>query len=299
MIPDFPQFKNIELLDKNEVEKFTSKFPHYSDFNFLSMWCWDIHNKVKISLLNDNLVVSFSDYLSGEEYLSFLGDNDVLKTAEQLIKFSTENYKKSFLKLIPEELTLNFKGSNFLLKEDRDAFDYIYLVEDLANMDHWSKNTSGKRIRQFIQKKHNYKVAHSTLADVSIKEYLHIFHKWAESKQIDNHFELNEFKAFEKLANVNDPNLRLLSLYENEKMIGFTLYELISNHYAISHFAKADKRHHAAIFDLLNWEEAKYLHKLGVKYYNWEQDLGIESLRYAKIKYRPAFLLRKLYLSHN
>ncbi len=297
MIPDFPQFKKLELSDKIDVETFTSKFPHYSDFNFLSMWCWDIHSKVGISILNNNLVVSFSDYVTGESHLSFMGDNDVLKTADELIKFSVGNYKNSFLKFIPEELTLNFKGSKFITKEDRDAFDYIYLVEDLANMHNWSQNTSGKRIRQFIQKKYSYVVKHSSLSEVDIKEYYDIFHKWAESKKIDNHFELNEFKAFKKLSSVKDENLRILSIYENDTMVGFTLYELISNYYAISHFAKADKRHHSAIFDLLNWEEAKYLHKLGVKYYNWEQDLGIPSLRYAKIKYRPAFLLRKLYLN--
>ncbi len=82
-------------------------------------------------------------------------------------------------------------------------------------------------------------------------------------------------------------------------MLGFTMYEIISNNYAISHFAKADKKHHAAICDLLNWEEAKILHSQGIKYFNWEQDLGIPGLRYSKEKYKPAFFLKKFILKEN
>ena len=47
MLPEFPQFKKLELSDKEEVEKFTSKFPPYSDFNFVSMWSWDIKGEMR------------------------------------------------------------------------------------------------------------------------------------------------------------------------------------------------------------------------------------------------------------
>lgn len=45
MIPKFPEFKKLELSNKEEIENFTSKFPPYSDFNFVSMWCWDFRYK--------------------------------------------------------------------------------------------------------------------------------------------------------------------------------------------------------------------------------------------------------------
>lgn len=73
MIPEFPQFKLIELSDKGSVEKVTQKYLPYSDFDFISMWCWNIKGKIKISKLNNNLVVRFTDYLSGNPFFSFLG----------------------------------------------------------------------------------------------------------------------------------------------------------------------------------------------------------------------------------
>ncbi len=36
MIPKFPNFKKIELSDRADVEKFTLKYPPYSDFKKLS-----------------------------------------------------------------------------------------------------------------------------------------------------------------------------------------------------------------------------------------------------------------------
>lgn len=76
MISQFPQFKELELEDKEEIEKFTSKYPPYSDFNFVSMWSWDVRGDMRVSKLNNNLVVRFTDYLTGSPFFSFLGDNN-------------------------------------------------------------------------------------------------------------------------------------------------------------------------------------------------------------------------------
>lgn len=86
MIPEFPEFKKLELSDKKDIEQFTSKFPPYSDFNFVSMWSWDIKGEMRVSQLNDNLVVRFTDYLTGEPFYSFLGNNKVNDTAEKLLE---------------------------------------------------------------------------------------------------------------------------------------------------------------------------------------------------------------------
>jgi len=299
MIPEFPEFKKLELSDKKDVEGFTSKFPPYSDFNFFNMWCWDVHHKMKVSQLNKNLVVLFSDYICGDNFLSFLGNNKVMETTSKLISFSETKFHKNFLKLVPEDVFLNFKLSNFIVSFDRNSFDYVYLVEHLANMKNWTQNTCGKRIRNFIKTQPNYIVKHSLISEISHGEHKEMFQKWAKTKKINNHIELNEYKAFERILKISDKNLRLVSIYKDQVIIGFTVYEIVSKDYAISHFAKADKEYNSAIYDLLNWEEAKYLHTIGIKYFNWEQDLEISGLRYAKIKYKPAFFFKKLIIKSN
>lgn len=297
MIPIFPNFKKLELTDKEDVEKFTSKFPPYSDFNFTSLWVWDLKEKMGFSILNDNLVVKFTDYLNGQFSLSFLGNNMVNETARELIMFSEKNYKTGILKLVPEIIISFLDKSEFDAVSDTDSKDYIYSIDHLASMDTWSQNTLSKGIRRFIKKYPDYVVKQCSIQEISKDEYLEMFKRWAKNKNTKNHFELNEYKAFKRLFQINNKNIKVISLYLKDILIGFTLFEIFANNYAISHFAKADTAYHLSVYSVLNWEEAKILKKLGVKYYNWEQDLGIQGLKKSKMSYHPVNFLKKYRVS--
>lgn len=297
MIPTFPKFKKLELTDKEEVEKITSKFSPYSDFNFVSMWSWDIKGEMRISQLNNNLVVLLTDYLTGKPFFSFLGDNKISETIFELILFSKKNFQVNLLKLIPEEVVAGLKKTEFQILPDLDSHDYIYSVDKLCNMHKWSKHKSSKGIEKFLELHSDYLVKISAMGEIQKNECKKMFKKWATNKNIDDHFGLNEYKAFERFLEIKDENIEIVSLYKDNQLIGFSAYEIISRDYAVSHFAKADKKHHSAIYDILNWEEAKLLSERGVKYYNWEQDLGIENLRKSKISYCPVNFLKKYKVS--
>ena len=124
-----------------------------------------------------------------------------------------------------------------------------------------------------------------------------MFKRWASNKKIINHFEMNEYKSFERLLKIKDENIIITSLYVKDVLIGFTITEKEEGDYAMSHFAKADISYHPSVYDVLNWEEAKILKKQGIKYYNWEQDLGIKGLRDSKLKYKPSFFLKQFTVS--
>lgn len=298
MIPTFPDFKKLELSDKKDVEKFTSKFPPYSDFNFISMWIWNLKGEMKLSILNGNLVVKFTDYMNGKPFLSFLGKNKISETAQELIKFSEKKYEKKSLKLIPEEIANDLNKLGFIVKPDPNSHDYVYSISRLATMNAWPQNTLSKGIRRFIKKYPDYVVKQSFLQEIKKEEYLGMFKKWADNKKITDHFEMNEFKALKRILEITDKKIIVTSLYIKNILVGYTLTEIeTNNNYAMSHFAKADIIHHPAVYNVLNWEEAKILKKQGIKYYNWEQDLGIPGLRNSKLKYKPSFLLKQFTIS--
>lgn len=296
MIPEFPKFKKLELSDKADIEKFTSKFPPYSDFNFVSIWSWDTKGEMRVSQLNNNLVIRFTDYLSGNPFFSFLGINKVDETIEALIEFSKNKYNKACLKLVPEVVFEN-SGKNREMNLDPDAFDYIYEVEHLANMHKWPQHTSGKNVRRFIKEHAEYSVRHFPIKEAPAKECLALFRKWAKVRDMD-HADLSEYKAAERIFSSDIDQLRVVTLYLGDLLVGFTIYEIISKDYAVSHFAKSDKEHHKEVNDILNWEESKILVAYGIKYFNWEQDLGIEGLRKSKRKYNPVFYLKKYKINY-
>lgn len=294
MIPKFPNFKKITTEDRKDIEFYTNQYPPYSDFNFTSLWAWDTKNQVLVSSLNNNLVVLFTDYINNEQFFSFLGKNKFLETIRVLLEFSKTKKIKSVLKLIPSEFINSEVESIFKIITDPDSYDYIYAVSHLSNMHNWKQHSSGQNVRSYSQKFPDYIIKRCKINKVNKNEYLNIFKDWAKNKGVENYIELNEYEALKRFFEINQDNVELVSLYVDGVLVGFTIYEIISPDYAISHFAKANIKHHRAISDILNWEESKILNTLGIKYFNWEQDLGIPSLRKSKEKYKPDFLLKKV-----
>ena len=299
MIPEFPKFKTLELADEDEVRDLVANFPPYSDFNFTSMYSWDVDEDMMLSTLNGNLVVLFNDYITGENFLSFLGDNKVNDTIARLIDFSQKHQGTDALELIPKELLDGLDSKKFSAKPDRDAFDYVFSVAHLANMDKWSKKSSAKRVRRFLKEGIEYEVVESPIKKIEPEQYKKLFIKWAKNNDIDDHWELNEYQAFERFLELTDKNISFVSLFIEGGLVGFTSFEVLSDDFAISHFAKTDTLHHPSAQDVINWEEAKILESRGIKYFNWEQDMGIKGLRTFKEGYGPEFFLEKFIVKYN
>lgn len=297
MIPEFPKFKKLELSDKKDIEKLTHKLPPYADFNFVNMWAWDFRHQLKVSQLHKNLVVFFTDYISKEQFFTFIGENNLPETATELIAYSMKYHKVNVLKFVPEEIAHALERAGFSVVPDRDNFDYIYSVSHLAQMNSWPGSGISKRIRQFAKVFPEYVVKYSSLQDLPKDDYVKIFRKWAKHKEYNSHFELDEFKAFERFLEIKDKNIEIVSLHLDDCLVGFTAYEILPHHCALSHFVKADYEF-SGITDVLNWEEAKRLLSKDVRYYNWEQDLGIPGLRHSKEKYSPSLLMKKFVVRH-
>lgn len=293
MIPEFPQFKALELADREEVERVTSKLPPYSDFNFVSMYSWDVAGEMRVSSLNNNIIMRFTDYLDGSHFFSLIGENELEKTALELLKFSKQHHNRDHLRLVPWHVAERLTHPHLHVEKDPNAYDYVYEVSHLANMHNWPKHSSGKNVRSFTKQYPNYVVKHECIENVEEGAYLDMFNRWAKNKNLFNTFSLNEYKALDRIFETNHYRLNAVSIYVDDFMVGFTIYEVISPEYAISHFAKADTEYHRAVSDILNWEEAKILKDRGIKYFNWEQDLGIEGLRKSKQKYSPVHMLEK------
>jgi len=216
LIPVFPEFKNLEWSDKPEVEKVTSQFPPYSDFNFTSMWCWNTQEKMKLSLLNDNLVVLFHDYITEQPFLSFIGKNKADETATELIEYSLQNFKTEQLKLVPEDCA-KLLSHDFIVTPDEDAHDYIIPVAYLATLPEYPANShhAARDCKYFLKyfPTHEIKISAINKADYLIE----IFKSWCHNKNL-NHAELNEYKAFDRFLQNHESSNFTLSVFDDKKL---------------------------------------------------------------------------------
>ncbi|MCR4263195.1 MAG: hypothetical protein NUV98_00565, partial [Candidatus Roizmanbacteria bacterium] len=73
MIPLFPKFKFLELEDAEQINAIVTKYPPYSDYNFVSLWSYNVENKVEVSVHDNNLLIKFLDYTSSDYFYSCIG----------------------------------------------------------------------------------------------------------------------------------------------------------------------------------------------------------------------------------
>lgn len=302
MIPEFPQFKKIELSDREEINKFTKSYPPYSDFNFVSMWSWDIKGEMQISQLNNNLVVKFTDYITGDYFYSFLGNNKPNETVESLLDLSDKEGFITELKLIPEDSIKGIDTKKFNIKENRDHFDYILDLNHLSTYAHSKLRGHASFHRRFLDEHSNF--LSSKVLDLKDEDtrnqIVNLTKIWMQNK-------VSEQKDFlPKLEDVihkyfmqesfNNKDFISVGIFHNNKMIAFTINELEEGDFSVCHFMKANSAF-KGVYSYLVSETSKVLLAKGKKYINFEQDLGLSNLRQSKKTYYPIDFLKKFNIS--
>jgi hypothetical protein len=281
---------------------FIGKYPPYSDFNFYSFYSWDTDSKHQVSQYNGNLVLRFADYVTGELCFSILGSCDIDRSIEGVLALAEQYRIKPILKLVPEA-TMNAlrDESQFSVTEDVDNFDYIFSLKNLAELQgkqYKSKRRSANKCSELFD---------ITISDASndlqIEETIIQFLKKWENSKIKNGKEVDmyhELKAISRILHVlpKQDTLRLTVATYKNIVVGFSIDELLPSKYVMSHYCKALPEI-TGLSDYLNQEVAKILYKAGYHKWNWEQDLGIESLRTMKLSHRPIEKLKKYIVSKN
>ncbi len=296
MLPNFPKFKKLTIDDQEEINKYTKIFPPYSDYNFVSLFSYNTKEFIEISVLHNNLVVKFQDYITNKPFYSFIGNLDVKETVLELIQLSLGNNLPPVLKLIPE---INISNNHSLLEEfnilqDPDNFDYILSVDEIKTLQ--GNKYGGKRnfVNRFIRTYGEKEINVLDLTDIKIQTQIEdLFLLWEKAKGQTRDETETEFIATKRLLESADFfNLIPIGIYHDEKLIAFSIDELLQNNYSIIHFEKADINY-VGIFQYLKQATAKHIDQLGGTYINYEQDLGIPGLRQAKQSWNPVNYLKK------
>ena len=296
-LPQFPNFTSLGPHHQAAVNNFVKNHHPYSDYNFISLWSWDHENKLRLSTLNDNLVIRFQDYTDPDEfYYSFLGVNQADETVLILLDHSRREGKNQ-LKLIPETAVNSLRQpEKFAIAEDRDSFDYIIATKTPEDSE--AHQPKRREVHRFL-KEHGQDLQVNEL-DISnpktAGEILAVAEQWSGEISSGAHFNPGEIAAIRKILSQNQgldtSNLHVVGMYMGGELSAFCIAEILEDGFAMGHYAKTNKkfRRMGAALDHFT---AESLAKKGVVHFNQEQDLGIEGLRQSKMSKQPVFFLKK------
>jgi hypothetical protein len=297
-IPRFPTFKHLELSDRQEIEHLTSDYEPYSDFNFVSLWCWDTDGVCQVSRLNDNLVVKLKDYGTDEVFLTFIGNTVVKETAAMLLAYAERQGIPHELRLVPEAVLSETLHASLAVEEDPGSFDYVLSVSEWTEM-HGGRFRNKRNAVHALERRHAPEFRVLDLQSRRVQQdIIRVFLLWSDKR---NRFGLgetkNELLALRRIFSIPaECKLMSFGVYSGDDLLGFSINQVLPNHYAMGHFWKADHEF-PGIYPFMLRETCRYLDGVDVRLFNIEQDLGKSGLANAKRLYRPCRLLRKYLIS--
>jgi hypothetical protein len=263
-----------------------------SDFLPTTINFWNNYNNVQIfELENAILLVLFSPPF-GEAFSHLLVNNltdNLVKIAKQKTKeLKIEKLKISFLQSDCEQ---DFISNLF---PETDEFEYIYNLTDLAQLQGSKYKKQRNAYAKALKENSELTIELADLATLENKEEVKQFCKDCMQIKSDRN-EANEpnlqreWLAFQKCIELSSNlDLKIIKLYANQKLSGLLIYEEFNNVWIVGHFFKT---YLGLGIYLLN-QLSVALSEQGFKYFNFQEDRGVESLRYFKQQLNPAFQLK-------
>ena len=184
--------------------------------------------------------------------------------------------------------------SHFTIALDPSMANYLYLASSLSSLSgkYYEKKrnlvSQARRLYRFevIRLHPDYIQARLPelmgLADPGSEESIGLGQEMIALK-----YALEHFKAL---------HLEGIAIETEGHPVALSIFEPLNPATAVIHFEKGDRRY-KGIYQLVNQEAAKIISEAGYRYINREEDMGILSLRRAKMSYAPIAVLSSYVLT--
>lgn len=263
-------------------------------YSFVNLYLW---GRQKAALVENQLVV-FSQFDRKSVYLFPSGCADPAPALEAIVHDAkmrgipcrlvglSQDDCAALERLYPSKLKYHF---------DRDSFDYVYDINDLADLPGRKFQKKRNHLNRFRQQNPDHSLEPITAENLADVEAL--VEKWyALREAADPHsdFHLERAALKKALRHMDELGLEGLLLRTSQGVVAMTLGSALSNDTFDIHFEKALDIADGA-YPAINNGFAQYLREKypNIRFLNREDDLGIEGLRKAKLSYNPHHMVEK------
>ena len=291
MIP----FERMDLHKKKEYDEFLLHCGQRGcEYSFANKFLW---GRQKAAFLR-GFLVCFSQFDRRSVYPFPIGSGDIKPVLDAVIHDAHMRGIPCYLTGMTKEdceLLDSLYPGKFRFHTDRDSFDYVYAIDDLADLKGRKFQKKRNHLNRFLEEHPNFQVLpldESTRAGAYCM--LRSWYSNRETLDPDMDFHLEKLALDRAFAFQKQLELEGIVIVEEKQVLAFALGSRLNADTFDIHFEKA-REDIQGTYNLINREFARYLREKHpeLKWLNREDDLGLEGLRSAKLSYNPAFLLEK------
>ncbi len=288
-------FKPVTLEDKELYQTFLMDgVERGCEYTFANIYLW---GRQQAAIMHGHLV-RFSQFNRQSVYPYPIGNGDKKAVLDAIIADSKERgipcrltnmYKEE------KETLENLYPGKFRFHCDRDGFDYVYDIHNLADLPGSKYHKKRNHYNRFKENFAGYTAA--PITEDNLPLVMQMVETWYESKIQENpkgDFHMEKVALSKALRHLKELNMEGLMLLHEGEILAFTLGSKMSQDTFDVHFEKASADANGA-YAAINCEFAKYIRDKypEIKYLNREEDMGIEGLRIAKERYYPHHMIEK------
>lgn len=279
----------ITLQHKDKVTFFLERYPtSVSELTFTNLYVWRHTRAIWVVELDDTLVFLID---GGEKFNNkkiILG-HPVGPAPLSDVQLQLQDIVVGAIRLPEKDAHLLSNNGNAIY-EDRDNFDYVYRVSDLAELPGRQYAKKRNHINQCLTR---FKCEYEPITSENLKECIHMQECWCSLKECSITPGLcGEFQAImESFKHYDIFSLIGGAIRVEGEIQAFALGETLTTETAVWHFEKA-MPNIQGLAQLINKWFAQYSLKQ-FTYANREQDLGIPGLRQSKESYYPHHMVAK------
>lgn len=263
-------------------------------FTFANLCLWG-HQRATV--LDDHLVI-FSHY-NGHTMSPFpAGTGDVKPVLDAVIADSKTRgipCRISGVTAHEREILEELYPGCWRYHCDRDSFDYVYDINDLADLKGKKFQPKRNHVNRFLTDHPDCYIR--PLDELSLPECMAFTRRWYAQRQEEDpeaDFLMEQMALEKAYQNFRELGMEGLVLYSDGKLVAMTMGSFLSEDTVDVHFEKADADY-ATAYAVINRAFARYLREKypQVKYLDREEDMGSPGLRKAKLSYQPHHLVEK------
>lgn len=290
MIPNFPDFTPLSFDDFGEITAaLDENSPQLCELSFSTQYIWQDFDNAKLTKINGNLCMMLSSALEPPYFIQPIGKSLLSETISTMLENADS------VQCMTSEFIAALNTTGYQINSQREEYDYIYRVNDLANMK--GRRFDGKRnhIKQFARDNHKY--TFEDLNSCDRNDVLAIFEAWWRGRGRSNGYPIELVYSSQRVAMERAmegfDRLKLFggALRIDSKLKGFTIASRLNKNTACLHFKYFDPEI-KDIDSVITNETFKHTLR-DFEFANLEQDLGIEGLRRSKLSYHPERLAEK------